>query len=240
TFTLLDDGQCVGGTKQRLLGSLLQDIKQYEVIYAGPGSGYAQVALGYTAKLHGKKGVLFLNGSPDDLSSPLCRMALTFGVDIKIGSEYCNLQDAEAKALAYAKEDPENRLVLPFGLRTDRGQHTFELFKKALTSCVREFPRAPSRLWIVAGSGFILDVLHSIWPSTKFMIVQVGKRVWREVLEGKNYELFKAPERFGDLGLVQPPYSSVPWYDAKLWQFAVQHGMDGDCIWNVAAVPDNP
>ena len=32
---------------------------------------------------------------------------------------------------------------------------------------------------------------------------------------------------------------SVPWYDAKLWQFVKQHGQAGDFIWNVAAVPDD-
>lgn len=239
-LTLMDDGNCVGGTKQRLLGALLQTVRQREVIYAGPGSGYAQVALGYAAKLYGKKGTLFLNGSPADLKSPLCRMALTFGLDIKVGSDYCTLQDAEAKATAYAKEDPENRLVLPFGLRTDRGQHTFNVFHTALSESLTDFPRPPIRLWLVAGSGFILDVLHSIWPTTKYMVVQVGKKVWKEVLEGKDYELFVAPERFGDTGLQQPPYRTVPWYDAKLWQFVVQYGRSGDCIWNVAAVPDSP
>ena len=72
------------------------------------------------------------------------------------------------------------------------------------------------------------------------MVVQVGKKVWREVLEGKDYELFIAPERFGDTAKHQPPYRTVPWYDAKLWQFVQEHGRNGDCIWNVAAVPDSP
>ena len=30
-------------------------------------------------------------------------------------------------------------------------------------------------MWLVSGSGFILDVLHSIWPRTKFMVVQVSE-----------------------------------------------------------------
>ena len=33
--------------------------------------------------------------------------------------------------------------------------------------------------------------------------------------------------------------SSVPWYDAKLWQFVLQHGEEGDFIWNVARVPED-
>ena len=51
SFLLLDDGEyCVGGTKQRLLGRLLAQIPQREIVYAGPGGGMAQVALAYTAR----------------------------------------------------------------------------------------------------------------------------------------------------------------------------------------------
>jgi hypothetical protein len=50
-FVLLDDGAlCVGGTKQRLLGRLLESIPQQEVVYAGPEGGMAQVALAYTTR----------------------------------------------------------------------------------------------------------------------------------------------------------------------------------------------
>jgi hypothetical protein len=31
----------------------------------------------------------------------------------------------------------------------------------------------------------------------------------------------------------------VDWYDAKLWQFVLKHGEEGDYIWNVAAVPED-
>ena len=72
------------------------------------------------------------------------------------------------------------------------------------------------------------------------MVVQVGKTVWPDQLENKSAHLFKAPEGFGDRALSQPPYPTVPWYDAKLWQFAVKNWVEGDCIWNVGAVPANP
>lgn len=51
SFVLLDDGACcLGGTKQRLLGRLLQQISQQEIVYAGPGGGMAQVALAFTTR----------------------------------------------------------------------------------------------------------------------------------------------------------------------------------------------
>ena len=139
---------------------------------------------------------------------------------------------------------------MPFGLRGKPGEANFDLFKEALMEALGLAPgqgvgqgtvhQAPTRLWLVAGSGFLLDVLHSIWPTTKYMVVQVGKKVWPDQLENKLHQLFVAPEHFGDTALSQPPYPTVPWYDAKLWQFASQHWESGDCIWNVGSVPNDP
>lgn len=78
-------------------------------------------------------------------------------------------------------------------------------------------------MWLVSGSGFIMDVLHSIWPKTKFMIVQVrskcwwcivlliygantahlrahqvGKKIYQDVLANKQYQLFVSLQEFGE------------------------------------------
>jgi hypothetical protein len=63
--------------------------------------------------------------------------------------------------------------------------------------------------------------------------------VWPDQREGKNHEFFVAPEKFGVTAIHQPPscgYTTVPWYDAKLWQFVMTHGQSGDSIWNVGRV----
>ena len=44
----------------------------------------------------------------------------------------------------------------------------------------------------------------------------MGKRIWPDQLEGKRCKLFVAPEHFSDTALRQPPYATVPWYDAKV------------------------
>lgn len=62
-FNVFDDSVSVGGTKQRLLGRFVEtiDSKVQEVIYAGPDTGLAQVALAYCCLLYKKKSVVFLN-----------------------------------------------------------------------------------------------------------------------------------------------------------------------------------
>ena len=240
-FQVFDDGRCIGGTKQRLLGRLLQSIDAEEVIYAGPDGGIAQVALAYAAALCNKKAVIFLNTYCKGEKPQLVRLAESLGAVIHFPdpkSHGRTLKDTQADATAYAAADSK-RHILPFGLRGAPGEPNFDLFKEVLLDCLRG-ATAPSRLWLVAGSGFLLDVLHSIWPETKYMVVQVGKTVWPDQLENKNHQLFIAPEGFGDRALLQPPYPTVPWYDAKLWQFAIKNWCQGDCIWNVGAVPMNP
>jgi len=66
SFTVFDDGNCIGGTKMRLLGRLLLrgatgEAAKEEIVYAGPDGGIAQVALAYAAMLNGKKATIFLN-----------------------------------------------------------------------------------------------------------------------------------------------------------------------------------
>lgn len=243
-YTVFDDAPCIGGTKQRLLGRLLS-VKTLdhceEVVYAGPDGGLAQVALAYSALLYGRKGTVFLNTSAHSVRSPLVQLAQALGANVQFtqkatGRTLVETQEEAAKYVAETATASGNpRALMPFGLRSDPGTPNFDLFRQALVECLVDC-RVPERLWIVAGSGFLMDVLHSIWQDTIFMIVQVGKKIWPDQLEGKKHQFFIAPEGFGATAIHQPPscgYQTVPWYDAKLWQFVMKHGKSGDCIWNV-------
>lgn len=242
-FTVLDDSVCVGGTKQRLLSRLIPQIiaDKFELIYAGPDSGAAQVALAYAAKLFKLQATVFLN-TPKGTTSlqlpPLAWMAQQLGAKLTLSESNTgrSLADTQQAAEQYASADPRARMLLPFGMDNPLNR---QLFEEAIREAVPADLPPPARLWVVAGSGFLFRVLHNVWPKCKLMITQVGKKIWPDQLEGIDHELFIAPERFGDNTSVLPPYKSLPWYDAKLWQFAKIHGQPGDYIWNVAGLPDN-
>lgn len=252
-YVVFDDAQCIGGTKQRLLSRLLSSMPGEEFIYAGPDSGLAQVALAYCAYIWGKKATIFLNtarSKGENKPPALVKLAMLLGGSMKFSdspTQGRTLQDTQEAATRYWEEDREHRTLMPFGLKDDPGEGSnFNYFREVLCEAIpKNYTKpggtgAPTRLWIVAGSGFIFDVLASLWPTTTFMIVQVGKTVWPDQLERvKKYEFFKSPERFGDTAVSQPPFQTVPWYDAKLWRFVEQHGVDGDYIWNVGAVPSD-
>ncbi len=89
-------------------------------------------------------------------------------------------------------------------------------------------------VWLVAGSGTLLNVLYGVFPSAHFGVVQVGKTIWPDQTDETRTTVYKAPEGFYDEAQQQPPYPSASRYDAKLWQFARTHGESGDIIWNVA------
>ena len=83
-----------------------------------------------------------------------------------------SLADTQADARRYC-EDNSERYLLPFGLKSSRGELYFDLFREAILEAIPAGMSAPRRLWLVGGSGFLFDVLSSIWPETLLLIVQV-------------------------------------------------------------------
>jgi hypothetical protein len=88
-------------------------------------------------------------------------------------------------------------------------------------------------MWVVGGSATLLNALYKVFPDTVFKVVQVGKKIWPDQLDLKRTELFVSDEKFTDVAKIQPPYPTVKTYDAKLWKYVLEHGEDGDYVWNV-------
>jgi len=93
----------------------------------------------------------------------------------------------------------------------------------------------PKRVWLVAGSGTLLNILYKVFPTSHFGVIQVGKKIWPDQLELARTVLYVAEEKFFELSKYPPPYPSVATYDAKVWQFVLQFAENGDLVWNVAA-----
>jgi hypothetical protein len=163
--------------------------------------------------------------------------------EMGVASQHAKLWQVEQAAQSYVKRrnatHPGCAELIPFGLDHPRFR---ALLKQALLAAMpaslRDVP--PSRLWLVAGSGTILQVLLEIWPRTEFFVVQVGKELPKHILNRAwKAQVFRAPMPFeapaedGEL----PPYPSVQNYDAKLWGFVRRYAQDGDVVWNVGKDP---
>src|SRR3990167_8324090 len=221
TFNVVSDNYLVGGTKQRILGAYLENVRKPKIIYAGPPSGYASVALAYCASMWGKKAILF--SSTHITKGTAAEYAVDLGLEIRTSK---TLKDAKKDADIFENRN-KDCFQVPFGMFNDE-------LKQYLVAAISESWTGPipKRIWLAAGSGLILAALQKLWPETKFMVVQVGKKIYEDQLERS--QLFVATENFWDDTKDLPPWDSLESYDAKIWKFMKQHGEDGDYVWNVA------
>jgi hypothetical protein len=223
---VIRDDYLEGGTKQRALDVLMKK-KYNEYIYAGPAEGYAQIALAYIGGLYNKKVTIFLAKRKKD--TDLTTKAREYGAKIKYISPPNRINNLRQKSIVYEKKN-KNRKLLPFGLDS-------ELYITSLAQRIKEAwgrKRKPKRIWLVSGSATILRALALIFPDACFLVVEVGKKIWPDLVEGINHKIYKSSLKFYQNATVVPPYNSVITYDAKLWEFVVKHGINGDYVWNVA------
>jgi len=232
---VIADDLLIGGTKQRAAIPFLNDLinKYNEFIYAGPVYGFGQIALSYACYLYRCKCTLFVEKR--DKLYQLTERAKSYGAKVmEVTSSksvnYTPLLEVQNAAKEYVKNTDKSYLI-PFGFESD------EFINYYVDALKESFPpdkiNLIKRLWLVSGSSVLLRALTIFFPNVHFLIVQVGKNIWKEHVDWSRSTLYIAPEKFSDIAIRQPPYPSVKTYDAKLWQFVEQYGKDGDYIWNV-------
>jgi hypothetical protein len=242
-FVVFRDDYLIGGTKQRALVDLINHIRKNnknitKFIYAGPSTGYAQVALAYCCKLTKTKAILFLGkpnyknskGNSDDNRTNLTKYALSQNSTELHEIENGYLKNLTKEADLYYKENKHNSYLLSFG---GHEKIYMEFLERNIRKSIPKNMIKPKRLWIVSGSATILNVLYKIFPKTYFLVVQVGRTIWDDLIDKSRTTLYISEENFNDEAREQPPYDTVATYDAKLWVFFLKHGKNGDHIWNV-------
>jgi hypothetical protein len=240
-----------GGTKTRGLIEYLLRSNFDSFIYAGPETGYGQVALAIS--------VLKANSILQAMNKPVTKRAIVFVSQYQrqlsiatnkareshaelFAYDKLPLKVLEANAQKYLHEEykkGKNICILPFGLSDPDLMSILVLNMRHAVGNV-----SPARCWVVVGSGMIVTALSQVWPKTHFCLVRVGKRIDVDLLkklEGRvtAYPLNQdeLPQWFEDEvpNELLPPYPSVKTYDAKIWQYLANYGQEGDYIWNVAA-----
>jgi hypothetical protein len=77
----------------------------------------------------------------------------------------------------------------------------------------------------LGGSATILNALYNVFPNIFFNVVQVGKKIWPDQIDPNRTKIHISDERFADIAKIQPPYSTVKTYDAKLWKYVLKYDM---------------
>lgn len=240
-YSVFRDDYLIGGTEQRALVDLINHIRKNnekitKFIYAGPSTGYTQVALAYCCRLTKTTAVLFLakanyrnsRGNSNDNRTNLTKYALSQNSTELHEIENGYLKNLTKEAEKYHKENSHNSYLLSFSGDDKKYMEFLEKnIKKSLPKNIN-----PKRIWLVACSTTILNVLYKIFPKTYFLVVQVGRTIWDNLLDKSRITLYVSNENFNDVAKEQPPYDTVSTYDAKLWTFFLKHGKNGDYIWN--------
>lgn len=220
-FNVIQDGIMPGGSKQRMY-TAFKNVKENELVYAGPPSGLAQVALGIIGKYYNKSATMFSYST-----TYLTARAMQYGVKMIIHKK--KLKDLQDIASSYSKYN--KAYLCPFGFDSPE-------LRKALTDNIIQNnvdKVKPKHIWSVVGSATLINSLYGAFSNSKFSIVQVGKKVWPDQYNQSNTKLYISDIPFREQAKILPPYESIPEYDAKVWEFVIKYGKDGDYIWNVGS-----
>lgn len=222
SFYVVDDGKKYEyGTKQRITTEYVtKRMKEgfTDFVYSGPVNAMGAFALAKGCCEAGAKCTLFLCGSH------LTPQSRGFTSNVKIRLVKNSLQVTTELAENYIKSH-KNCFLVPWGIND-------KLYISLLkTSIQADLTINPQRIWLTVGSGVILSILLDLLPQTQFHAIQVGKAL---KFTHERVTTYWAPEKFSHPAKIHPPYSSLLNYDAKVWQFVLEHGIDSDVIWNVA------
>ena len=230
TFNLIQDTYLPAGTKQRGIEYFrkLKEQGYTEITTHGSTHGYGQTATSWCCKEVGLACTIFL--AKIRSQTKMTKEAIKFGANvIEIGNEdgYPTNKVLSLKAQQYASKN-ENIKLLELGL--DDPDFIQEMANNIIAN---KGNINPKRIWCVVGSAVLVRALHKAFPETEFCIVQVGRKIYPDILEGINYKLYISPEPFKQNAEILPPYRSLYHYDAKLWRYVIEEGQSGDYIWNV-------
>lgn len=232
---VIRDDMLIGGTKQRALSVFFSEEAE-EYVYAGPVEGYAQIALAHVCSVYKKKATVFLAKQRNGKRHKFTKKAEELGGNvIEIGDQdkVAPLKAVQAAAEFYVSAKGPKTVLLPFGLHSEK--FTKFLARQIASVLPDDLEKGPKRLWLVAGSATLLASFHILWPNTEFLVVQVGKKIYFDQLDGIKHKLYVSKEKFIHDAKSLPPYNAVKNYDAKLWQFVEEHGQSCDWIWNVGS-----
>lgn len=266
TFNIVQDNILVAGTKQRATYDFFKKILTNSVeniVYASSHNGYGNVATAYGAKLLNKTAYVFLSGVQinDALSVEHVKNMRQIKTLLKLNAKIFLCQNYDiARTLKYdistitrnKKWLVRNNFFIP-----EMGLHDYKtkVFSTILTNKIMIAKKntimatsLPINIWLVAGSGGILESIYKVFSNAHFYVFLTGfGTFYYNVLkwikntktknitilnDNKNYKLISV-ENDDDYNDYYKYYESVKGYDSRIWPYVKQFGKNGDYIWNV-------
>ena len=223
-FLVVRDDLIGGGSKMRFADYLIRsqpEIKEW-VYGSSPATGYAQISLAHLCTKYDKKAVIFMADRAVEKRHSYQLQAIDAG-GIMNWVPNGMLSVTEKRARDYVAEDPETRRLLPIGFDD-------ESVLASIIRVSRNLSVIPTEVWTVGSSGTLTRGLQLAWPDAEFHCVRVG----HSGSYGKA-KLYMSKYAFNKPTKVLPPFPSAPTYDAKAWEFMLDHASPGALFWNVGS-----
>ena len=223
-FLIVRDDLLGGGSKVRFADYLITSNPEVEewVYGSSPATGYAQISLSCLCRKYGKKSVIFMADRSVEKRHPYQLQAIDEGA-IMHWVPNGMLSVTEKRARDYVSDSPTSRRLLPIGF--DHPSVLASVVRVAQSMDVK-----PREVWTVGSSGTLTRGLQLAWPDAEFHCVRVGHSG-----EYGRAKIYKSTYAFNKATKVLPPFPSAPTYDAKAWEFMLEHASPGALFWNVGA-----
>ena len=223
-FLIARDDLLGGGSKVRFADYLISSNPEVEewVYGSSPATGYAQISLSCLCRKYGKKSVIFMADRSVEKRHPYQLQAIDEGA-IMHWIPNGMLSVTEKRARDYVSDSPTSRRLLPIGF--DHPSVLASVVRVAQSMDVK-----PREVWTVGSSGTLTRGLQLAWPDAEFHCVRVGHSG-----EYGRAKIYKSSYAFNKATKVLPPFPSAPTYDAKVWEFMLEHASPGALFWNVGA-----
>lgn len=212
---VLRDDLLVGGTKSLLMNQLSTSIDEY--VYVSPVYGALQIALSDWCNknyikctiISAKRKVRHPNTiKAEELGAKIIEVPYGYMVVLnKVKKDYL-------QANPLAKE-------IPFGLDTEESRDIIAERAKVLDKY--------DEVWCAIGSGVLVEGILRGTTTTKVNGVVVGKDYQNN---HQRLKLWKYHKPFQQLAK-KPPFPSTRNYDAKAWEYCMEHHTLNNFFWNV-------
>lgn len=224
-FNVIREDFLIGGTKQRIIGDILDTIDKKNIIYREQVTGYAQIAISYGCYVKNKQAHIIVNRQHNKLYVSM--ISKIFNATIHEIEKPIDKIDEQRKVNEIASKIPDN-YIMPVGLHTQEIINSYvQIFNKLKTLI------EPKRMWIVTSHGTITDALLTVFPNTIFNVVFVGRQR-DDYRDNKRINVYISTLSAKHISKDKPPYRSELTYDAKAWEFIKKYGENEDYILNVA------
>lgn len=232
-FIIDESVSCKVGYKARageLLVSNLVEAGFKEIVYVQPRQGFAGISLAYLCKQYGLKLTLVMPASKE--ASPHQLLCIELGAK-PLFLRVAAMPNANAMAKRYAEST--GAYFVPLGL-----------YHEDVIACgVAEVHRffsdipKPKEMWTAISTGVLSRTLQIALPDTDFVAVAVARNIQQgELGRARFMSYHKSFSQRSDY--IPLEFETEPNYDAKAYDYFIQHSSEGAWFFNVAGNAPEP